>query len=108
MNKFYIQDTTIGRYVTFDRVPELVRYLGELIPRATGLSRAQYMQNLIDLGHGYDDPDGVTLTRAIQEQFNIGVVQDGTYVRTDVHTAAAFQKEEFGSNAVNRYEDRGR
>jgi hypothetical protein len=42
------------------------------------------------------------------EQFNIGVVKDNNYVRTDIHTAAAFQKEEFGSEAVNRFEDRGR
>lgn len=108
-NTLYIQDSTVGRYVTFNTVPDLVRYIGEqLVPRAFKMSRAQYMQNLIDLGYGYDDRDGVTLTRAVADQFNIGVVKNGNYVRTDVHTADAFNKEEFGSENVNRYEDRGR
>src|SRR5512135_33196 len=103
-NTLYIQDSTLGRYVTFKTVPDLVRYIGDqLVPRAFKLTRAQYMQNLIDLGYGYDDPAGVTLTRAVAEQFNIGVVKDGNYVRTDVHTADIFNKEEFGSETVNRF-----
>jgi len=108
MNKLYIQDSTIGQYVTFNTVPELVAYLNALIPRAFKISRSEYVQNLIDLGHGYDDEQGVMLTRAMADQFNIGIIRDGNYVRTDVHTAAAFQKEEFGSKVVNRFEDRGR
>ena len=110
MNKFYIQDPTLGqqKYVTFNTVPELVNYLNTMIPRAFKISRAEYMQNLIDLGHGYDDRDGVTLTRAMADQFNIGLVKNGTYVRTDVHTANAFEKEEYGSDNINRYENRGR
>jgi hypothetical protein len=108
MNSFYIQDSTVGKYVTFSKVTDLVEYLNQLVPRAFKMTRAQYMQNLIDLGHGYDDPAGVTLTRAMADQFNIGIIKNGNYVRTDIHTAAEFQKEEFGSEAVNRYEDRGR
>lgn len=97
MNKFYIQDTTIGKYVTFNTVAELVHYLSAvLVPRAFGLSRKQYTQNLADLGHGPDDNDGVTLTRAVAEQFNIGVIRNGSYVRTDVHTATRFLKEGYG------------
>lgn len=106
---FYIQDSTLGKYVTFQSVPELVKYIGEqIVPRAFKMSRAQYVQNLIDLGYGYDDPQGVTLTRAVAEQFNIGVVKDGAYVRTDIHEAVMFQKDEFGSAAVNRYEETGK
>jgi hypothetical protein len=97
MNKFYIQDSTIGRYVTFPTVPDLVRYLNDMIPRAFHISRDQYVQNLLDLGYGYDDRDGVMLTRAMAEQFNMGVIKNGAYVRTDVHTVAAFQKEEYGN-----------
>lgn len=97
MGKFYVQDSTIGQYVTFNTVPELVRYLGEtVVPKAFGLTRAQYMQNLIDLGYGYDDAQGVTLTRALSEQFNIGVVRAGKYIRTDVHEATQFLTEEYG------------
>ena len=57
----------------------------------------QYVQNLLDLGYGYDDRDGVMLTRAMADQFNMGVIKNDTYVRTDVHTVAAFQKEEYGN-----------
>lgn len=97
MNKFYIQDSTIGRYVTFPTVPDLVKYLNDMIPRAFRISRDQYVQNLLDLGYGYDDRDGVMLTRAMADQFNMGVIKNDTYVRTDVHTVAAFQKEEYGN-----------
>lgn len=97
MNNFYIQDSTIGRYVTFSTVPDLVKYLNDMIPRAFHMSRDQYVQNLLDLGYGYDDRDGVMLTRAMAEQFNMGVIKNDTYVRTDVHTVAAFQKEEYGN-----------
>jgi hypothetical protein len=79
-----------------------------MIPRAFKISRAEYMQNLIDLGHGYDDRDGVTLTRAMADQFNIGIVRDGNYMRTDIHDLSNFQNEAFGSNAVNRFEDKGK
>ena len=106
--KFYIQDSTIGRYVTFNTVPELVSYFNEMIPRAYNMSRSQYVQNLIDLGYGYDDPAGVTLTRAMADQFNMGVVKNNSYVRTDVHEAIAFGNTEFSENANNRFEDRGK
>ncbi len=96
MNKFYIQDSTVGKYVTFNTVSELVAYLNGLIPRAFKISRGEYVQNLVDLGHGYDDTDGVMLTRAISEQFNIGVIKNNTYVRTDVHSIDRFQSEEYG------------
>lgn len=97
MNKFYIQDSTVGKYVYFNTVNELVNYLDKMVPRAHKISRNQYMQNLIDLGHGYDDRAGVTLTRAMQEQFNLGVVtKEGKHVRTDVHTATNFLNKEYG------------
>ena len=97
MKKLYIQDSTIGKYVTFDTVPQLVSYLNTMIPRAFKLSREEYVQNLIDLGFGYDDPQGVMITRALSDQFNIGVIKDGNYVRTDVHAVSNFQQEEYGN-----------
>ena len=108
MNKLYIHDSTIGRYVTFNTLKELVSYLNDMIPRAFKISRSEYVQNLIDLGHGYDDQNGVMVTRAMADQFNIGVIKNGTYVRTDVHELSNFQNEEFGSDTVNRYEDKGK
>lgn len=96
MNRLYIQDTTIRQYVTFNTVPELVGYLKSMIPRAFNMTKEQYIQNLLDLGFGYDDADGVMLTRAMAEQFNIGVIKNDTYVRTDVHSISRFQQEEYG------------
>ena len=96
MNKLYIQDATIGRYVTFNTVQELVNYVNNMIPRAFKVSRDTYVQNLIDLGYGYDDRDGIMVTRAVSEQFNIGVIKDNTYVRTDVHSISRFQNTEYG------------
>lgn len=97
MYKFYIQDSTIGRYVVFNTVPEVVKYLEAMIPRAFHMSKEEYIQNLLDLGYGYDDRDGVMLTRVMSEQFNVGVIKDGAYVRTDIHQAAAFTKPEYGN-----------
>jgi hypothetical protein len=98
MKKFYINDNTIGRYVYFNSVDELVTYLEGLVKRATGLTRAQYMQNLIDLGYGYDDSQGVIFTRSIAEQFEMGAInKDGGRIKCDVHEAISFLKEEYGS-----------
>ena len=98
MKKFYINDKTIGRYVYFNSVNELVNYLDGLCRRATSLTRAQYMQNLIDLGYGYDDAGGVTFTRSLAEQFEMGAInKDGTRIKCDVHEAVSFLKEEYGS-----------
>jgi hypothetical protein len=98
MNKYYVQDTTIGgKYVYFNDIRDLVNYLGNtLVPRATGGTRAAFIQNIIDLGHGYDDSDGVTMTRVLSETFNIGVVKNNSHVRTDVHAATRFMKEGYG------------
>lgn len=96
--KYYIQDTTIGnKIIYFDKINELVSYFNNLIPRAYGINRNQYVQNLIDLGYGYDDADGVTLTQVLSEQFNIGVVRkNGKHEKTDVHQASRFLKDEYG------------
>lgn len=109
MSKFYIQDSTVNRYVYFDTVPQLVEYLGTVTKRAYNLTRQQYTQNLMDLGYGPDDQAGVTFTRALSEQFNIGVLTtDGKHVKTDVHTAVNFSQDEYSDGAGNRFEERGK
>lgn len=81
----------------FNSVPELVQYLGDvLVPLVLKQTKAQYLQYLAELGHGYDDGSGIVLTRALSETFDIGVVNNGRHVRTDVHTAAAFLAEGYG------------
>jgi hypothetical protein len=97
MANLYIQDSTIGKYVTFDTVPQLVTYLNQLIPRAFKVSREEYVQNLLDLGYGYDDGEGVMVTRAMGEQFDIGVIRDGKYIKTDVHEIVRFKDDGYGN-----------
>lgn len=96
MNKFYVNNTVIGKVVTFNTVTDLVSYLGDvLVPQAFKQTKAQYKQHLADLGHGLDD-DGVVLTRAVAESFDVGILRDGKLVRTDVHTIERFQDSGFG------------
>lgn len=100
MNRFYIHDTTRTKdqYRYFPTVPALVAYLPQVIQRQYNMTRAQYIQHLMDLGHGFDDVDGVTLTQCLSEAFNIGIVsQDGTHQRTDIHTATRFANENYGN-----------
>lgn len=95
--KFYIQDPTTNKPVYFNQVNEVVTYLESLVQKAHKLTRKQYMQNLVDLGYGYDDATGITFTRALSEDFNIGILsKDGTHVKTDIHAAMSFLKEEYG------------
>ena len=93
---YYTQDPTIGKYVQFNNVSEVVAYLETMVQKIHGMNRKQYMQNLIELGYGYDDPQGVTFTRSLSEEFNIGVVKDGKYVKTDIHAVHSYMKPEFG------------
>lgn len=109
MSKFYIHDSTINKYVYFDTVPQLVEYLGTVTKRAYNMTRQQYAQNLAELGYGPDDREGVTFTRALSEQFNIGILTtDGRHAKTDVHTAVNFTSEAYNDVANNRNEERGK
>ena len=97
--KFYIQDVTKNQFVYFGSVPEVVEYLDGMLQRAEGVDRTQYMQNLIDLGYGFDDPQGVTFTRSLKENlnFNVGaVMKNGEHRKCDIHNISSFDKEEFG------------
>ena len=59
MNKFYIEDTTQRKEpFIFESIQGLVKHLEGTVQRKFGKTRANYMQNLIDLGHGYDDREG--------------------------------------------------
>ncbi len=58
MNKFYIVDTTQRKEpFIFENTQGLVKHLEGTVQRKFGQTRANYMQNLIDMGHGYDVPN---------------------------------------------------
>lgn len=97
MKKFYVQDPLLKKPMYFGTTREVVNHLTELVQPLTGHSKPEFMQHLIDLGHGYDDPQGVTFTNAMAERVNIGVVnQDGSHVRCNIHDVVNFNKEEYG------------
>lgn len=92
--KYYVVDTTLSSSepVIFDSLQSLVAHLEGSVRRKLSLTRDEYMNNLISLGHGYDDDEGATFTSAMAEEFNIGVVRSGKFLRTNVHEATYSNK----------------
>lgn len=92
-NKYYITDKLLGnKPVTFDSVNEVVSVLEQIVQRKMKLTRKQYMQNLIDLGYGADDPAGRTFTESMAEHVEIGVIKNNRYVRCNIHEASHYSK----------------
>jgi hypothetical protein len=83
---FYIKDTTISSSpFIYNNVNDVVKHLEGTVKRRFNKTRAEYMQHIIELGHGYDDGDGVTFTNSLSEYFDIGVVRVDKYIRTNIH-----------------------
>lgn len=84
--KYYIEDTTLNKTVYFSDVNDLIPYLEGVCARHFKQSRKNYMYEMVTLGHGFDDPQGVYFTELMSGHFNIGVLRDdGRHVRTNVH-----------------------
>jgi hypothetical protein len=96
--KYFVQDPKTNQFYYTENVPDMVRFLERLTKERLGLTRAQFTQNLADLGHGYDDPQGITFTRALAaDHFYIGAVKSGgQHFRCDIHDTNNFSKPEFG------------
>lgn len=94
MNKFYIIDTTQRKEpFIFENTQSLIKHLEGTVQRKFGQSRAIYMQNLIDLGHGYDDSEGRTFTESMRTVFNIGIVGKGGILKNcNIHDVAHYSK----------------
>jgi len=94
MNKFYIIDTTQRKEpFIFENVQGLVQHLEGTVQRKFKQTRSVYMQNLIDLGYGYDDPQGRTFTESMRTIFNIGIVgKDGRLKNCNVHDVVHYSK----------------
>lgn len=94
MNKFYIIDTTLTNSLfIFENIQGLVKHLEGTVRRKFGKSRDIYMQNLIDLGHGYDYPDGKNFTESMCTIFNIGIVgKSGVLKNCNIHDVVHYSK----------------
>jgi len=98
--KFYIIDTTISNTpISFDNLSEIINHLEGTVRRKFSLTRSQYMQNLIDLGYGYDDKEGANFVSSLSEHFDIGVIRAGQYLRTNIHESINHNKyrKEYGN-----------
>jgi hypothetical protein len=83
---YYIKDTTIGEVVQKNTLQEFVLYLEQVCVRYNKKSRAVFMDDMISIGHGYDDLEGAYFTELMSLTFDIGVCRkDGKLVRTNIH-----------------------
>jgi hypothetical protein len=90
---YYIVDTTVGnKPLFFNTLYDVLVHLEGSCKRIHGISRAEYMQNLADLGHSADESSGRNFLIAMSEIFNIGVVKEDRLVRCDVFNATHYSK----------------
>ena len=88
---FYIKDTTLGKDpIFFKTIKEVVKHLEGSVRRKFNQSRQQYMQNLVDLGHGYDDDEGKNFTEALSRVFEIGLKKPMGLLKCNIHEAALY------------------
>lgn len=89
--KYYVIDNTQkNKSVYFDNLPSVVNYLEEAVKRKFRQNRSGYMQNLIDLGHGPDDPNGKNFVGSLYQHFEIGVVKQLRHVPCNIHEATQY------------------
>lgn len=86
--KYFIKDTTANKLVIFENLPQTVNYLEDLCRKTLRKTRKQFMDEMVSLGHGYDDDQGAYFTQLMSEKFQIGVQKDnGKLVKTNIHEA---------------------
>lgn len=91
--KFYIVDTTLGKApVYYNTLNEVIKHLEGTVQRKFKQDRRAYMQNLVDLGHGADDPNGKTFVESLSQYFNIGVVKELRHVKCNIHEVLQYSK----------------
>lgn len=98
--QFYIKDTTISNNpILFNDLSDVIKHLEGTVRRKFSLTRSQYMQNLIDLGYGYDDKEGSNFVSSLAEHFDMGVIRQGQYLRTNIHESVNHNKyrKEYGN-----------
>ncbi len=95
MNKFYVRDGKNVAY--FKTVSEVVYFLEKAVVLKLNTNRKDWMQHIMDLGHGLDDPSGKNFVESLASQIETGVVQrDGKHVRCSIFEATVFSSPEYG------------
>ena len=91
--KYYIIDTSLGKKpIFFNKINEVVTHLEGSCKRIYNLSREQYMQNLVELGHAADEPTGRNFITSMSDRINIGLIKDNTLLRCDIFAATHYSK----------------
>lgn len=86
---YYIKDTTINKIIYKNNVQEVVKHLEEVCKRYHRRTRSSYMDEMVSLGHGYDDDQGAYFTELLGADFDIGVVKrGGKHVKCNIHEHA--------------------
>lgn len=86
MSRFYIKDTLNNKVIYKNNVFEIVEYLEILCKKAFQQNRKVFMEEMVSLGHGYDDPNGIYFTELMSDKFEIGIVKnDGSLKRCNIH-----------------------
>ena len=86
MSRYYIKDITINKVVIKNTVPEIVSYLESLCKKVFKQNRSVFMNEMISLGHGYDDPQGAYFTELLADKCETGIIRnDGSLVKTNIH-----------------------
>lgn len=91
--KYYIIDKQVSNQpAIFNSLNEVVNTLERVVQYKFKMTRKQYMQNLIDLGHGVDDPLGRTFTESMSDYVEIGVIKNNACVRCNIHEVTHYSK----------------
>jgi hypothetical protein len=94
MNNFYVKDGKQVKYL--NTVPEVVAFLELVIKEKTKMTRSQWMQHNMDLGHGPDDENGKNFVDSMQELVEIGVVRGKKCIRCSIFEATMFTDPAYG------------
>jgi hypothetical protein len=83
---YYVKDPTIMKIVEKETVAELVDYLDALCHKLSEKTRTQFMNEMVELNHGYDDDAGTYFTELMASELEIGVVGvNGRLKPTNIH-----------------------
>lgn len=98
----YIRDTTVSPRVEqhCNSFQEAVTYLEGMSKRAYKQTRAQRMNMLTEIGHGYDDRDSINFVRSMADAFEMGIIRNNagamTRLKCDITSISQYQKAEYG------------
>jgi hypothetical protein len=92
MKKYFIEDTTKNVIASFDTIPQLLTYMGEVCQRKFGKSREAFMTEAQDLGHVMNDNADSAFVEVMSSQFQIGIGRSNSRVVCDIFRADQNEK----------------